>query len=164
MTILDVIIIGFALLAAVMGFRSGLLRSLATILGYAVAAPMAVVLTPKLTPFVSAQSEIVFFVVVIALGLAIGAMMRSAASELAGDHISPFDRVAGATLGIIRIWLLAVLMVLVFDQIIPPSRQPAWLKESRLRPYLLAAGRSGLHKLPPDVTATIERMKRTRGL
>src|ERR1700704_1388335 len=103
MNILDILIIALALVVAIAGYRSGLLRSLATILGYAIAAPIAIVLTPRLMPYLPGQSEFVFFMVLLALGVLIGAMMRSAASELAGDHISPFDRVAGAMLGIIRI-------------------------------------------------------------
>jgi membrane protein required for colicin V production len=71
---------------------------------------------------------------------------------------------AGAFFGAVRIVLLAVLMVLIFDRIIPPDRQPAFLADSKLRPILSAAGRQGLRSLPPDLAETIDRLKRERGL
>ena len=55
-------------------------------------------------------------------------------------------------------------MVMVFERIIPPGREPAFLTGSKLRPILSAAGQEGLRKLPPDVTEFIDRMKRERGL
>jgi hypothetical protein len=60
--------------------------------------------------------------------------------------------------------LLAVLMVLIFDRIIPANRQPAFLAESRLRPILSMAGQQGLRSLPPDVTDFVDQLKRERGI
>ncbi len=48
----DAFVTAVALLAIVMGFRSGLLRSLATILAYLIAAPVAIAITPWLMSFV----------------------------------------------------------------------------------------------------------------
>ena len=90
--------------------------------------------------------------------------MRHAISEVSGAQISAPDRAAGAFLGAIRVLLLAVVMVMVFERIIPPGREPAFLTGSKLRPILSAAGQEGLRKLPPDVTEFIDRMKRERGL
>jgi membrane protein required for colicin V production len=59
---------------------------------------------------------------------------------------------------------VAVLMVMIFDRIIPANREPAWLSQSRLRPVLSAAGRQGLRALPPNVIAYIDQLKRKRGL
>ena len=70
----------------------------------------------------------------------------------------------GALLGIARIGLLAVLLVLIFERIIPPGREPPWLKESQLRPYLSAAGAQGLRALPPEVTRYIDQLRRQRGI
>ncbi len=60
--------------------------------------------------------------------------------------------------------LLAVLMVLIFERIIPPKREPAWLAQSHLRPLLAAAGERGVRKLPSDVVAHIDRLKKERGI
>jgi membrane protein required for colicin V production len=72
------------------------------------------------------------------------------------------DRLAGSALGAGRIGLVAVTMVVIFDQLIPADREPAFLSGSRLRPILSIAGRSGLKSLPPDVAAYIDRLKQNR--
>lgn len=161
----------FLAVAVVAGFRSGLLRSLATIFAYVIAAPVAVAIMPTITPILTerfklppAQTSLAFFVVFLVIGFILGALLRGAVGEISGNRISAPDRAAGAFLGAIRVVLLAVVMVLVFERIIPAGREPAFLKGSTLRPILSQAGQEGLRKLPPDVTEFIDRMKRERGL
>jgi len=160
-----------ALVAIVMGFNAGLLRSLATIFGYLVAAPVAVAATPLVSQMFTdllhlppTQPWIEFCAVFLAAGLVLSWMCRMAVSEAIGPRISFPDRVAGALLGAARIALLAVVMVLIFDRIIPAGREPGFLSGSQLRPLLSEAGRQGLRSLPPDVTDFIDRMKRERGI
>jgi membrane protein required for colicin V production len=43
---------------------------------------------------------------------------------------------------------------------VPSDRQPAFLNGSRLRPLLSAAGQRGFRSLPPEVAATIDRLKK----
>ena len=75
-----------------------------------------------------------------------------------------FDRVAGSAFGAVRIFFVAVLVVVVFDRVIPPDRQPPFLLGSKLRPFLSAAGQMGMRSLPPEVDDAIARLKRERGL
>jgi membrane protein required for colicin V production len=170
----DGAIYGFTLVSIVLGFRAGLLRSLATIFGYLAAA--AVALTPKLTLFVAerinlpafsmpgGQNGLVFAAVFLVSGLLISALLRMAVSETTGPQPGIADRAGGAMLGAIRIVLLAVLLVLILERIIPASREPAWLAGSKKRPVLSQAGASGLRSLPPDVADYIDGLKRDRGL
>jgi membrane protein required for colicin V production len=51
---------------------------------------------------------------------------------------------------------------LIFDQLVPSDRQPAYLIGSQLRPLLSVAGQRGFRSLPPDVTAYIDRLKKER--
>ncbi|HEX3504632.1 MAG TPA: CvpA family protein [Xanthobacteraceae bacterium] len=171
MNTFDAVVAVVTLLAIAIGFTAGLLRSLAAILAYLIAAPIAVALTPRLTPLVlgqvnpsSDETWIALFVVFLGLGLLISALLRALINELAGDDIGVFDRLAGAVLGAARIFLVAVLIVVVFDRLIPDDRQPGFLVGSKLRPYLSAAGRTGLQSLPPDIADYIDRIKRDRGL
>lgn len=60
--------------------------------------------------------------------------------------------------------LIAILIVLVFDRIIPPNREPHFLSGSKMRPLLSVAGKTGVRSLPPDVVARIDRLKRERGI
>ncbi len=167
----DAVVTAVMVVAVAIGFMSGLLRSLAAILAYLIAAPMAVAVTPRLTAFVAGQftlppeqSWIALFVVFVALGLVISALLRSLVDELAGEDIGLGDRVGGAALGVVRIFLVAVLIVVAFDRLIPADREPAFLAGSKLRPYLSAAGQKGLQTLPPEIEDYIDRVKRDRGL
>jgi membrane protein required for colicin V production len=164
----DVVVYAVTLVAVVMGFKTGLLRSLATILGYVLAAPLAVAITPRLAGAMPGlatpdRAWLVLIGLFLAIGIALSAVLRSAASGFI-HNVGPFDRVAGALLGAVRIFLVAVVIVLVFDRLIPPDRQPPFLVGSQLRPYLSAAGQMGLRSLSPDIEASIERLKREYGL
>src|SRR3954471_22673820 len=160
-----------ALVAMVTGFNAGLLRSLATILAYALAAPIALALTPRLAVMIGGHAAptplntaLLFSGVFLVIGMLLGAAARLALSELTGAHIGFADRLLGALLGAARIRLLAVLIVLIFNRIIPAGREPSWLAQSQLKPYLAAAGEQGLRSLPPETAAYIDRLKRERGL
>jgi membrane protein required for colicin V production len=96
--------------------------------------------------------------------MALSALLRVAVSEMIGPNVSIPDRVAGALLGAVRVILLAVVLVMVFDRIIPAGREPVFLKGSQWRPVLSQAGQQGLRSLPPEVEDYIDRLKRERGL
>lgn len=171
MNIFDAAVIGATLIAVVMGYWAGLLRSLATIFGYLLAAPVAIVAAPKLAPLFATPSAasdgtamLLYAGVFLVVGMVAATLLRSAVGLMAGEDVSVPDRICGAALGGVRIVLLAVVMVLIFERIIPAKREPAWLAQSQLRPLLSAAGEQGVRKLPPDVVAQIDRMKRERGI
>jgi membrane protein required for colicin V production len=171
----DAAVYVIALVAIVTGFNAGLLRGLATILAYAIAAPLALAAAPGVTGWLTAQrllpidqvpnaASFVPFVLLLVIGVVLGALMRGAVGASSGGRIGFLDRILGALLGIVRVVLLAVLLVLIFERIIPPGREPDWLARSRLRPILAAAGAQGLRALPPQVLDYIDRLKRERGL
>lgn len=167
----DAAIYIFLFLAVVMGLMTGLLRSLATIFGYVAEMGIVVALAPQLAPLLSAQFRlspaqtwIALGVTFVVAGIALGALLRVFVNEMVGPNVSIPDRVAGALLGGVRVILVAVVLVLVCDRIIPPSREPGFLKGSQCRPVLSQAGRQGLSKLPPEVEAYIDRLKKQQGL
>jgi membrane protein required for colicin V production len=167
----DTAIYLLTVVAVVMGTHSGLLRSLATIFGYLTAMPIAVATSPALSRILADQLQMprvqnwelvcaVFFVA----GVVLSALFRLAVSELFGTDVSIPDRLAGALLGAVRIGLLAVLMVMVFDRVIPAGREPEFLSGSQLRPLLASVGARTLKSLPPDVADYIDRLKQERGI
>jgi membrane protein required for colicin V production len=165
----DAVVCFVALVAIISGFNAGLLRSIATIMGYLAAMPVAMAAMPYASRMLAdkldaggAQNSLTFFAIFLVVGMALGALLRIAISETVGPRISLPDRLAGSMLGAVRIALVAVTMVLIFDRIIPADRQPAFLIGSKLRPILLVAGQKGLKSLPPDVTAYIDQLKRER--
>jgi membrane protein required for colicin V production len=164
----DAVVSALAMVAVITGFNAGILRSLATILGYVSAMPIAVGTTSFLsgtfghTDAPWAENSLLFFGVFLGTGMVLGALLRAAVNETVGSDIGIVDRLAGSALGAGRIGLVAVTMVVIFDQLIPADREPAFLSGSRLRPILSIAGRSGLKSLPPDVAAYIDRLKQNR--
>ncbi len=167
----DAVVTAAVVLGAVLGFMSGLVRSLATILAYLIAAPVAVAVAPFVAPLLTGNATLPsdmawlpLFAIFLVIGVVLGALFRQGASEFVGTDPPLLDRISGALLGMVRIALVAVLIVAIFDRMIPADRQPAYLIGSKLRPYLSAAGQKGLASLPPDAEGYIDRLKRERGL
>src|SRR5581483_3301868 len=156
MNVFDGVVIALTLIAVAMGFRSGLLRSLATIFGYVLAAPVAVALTPWARAALGAnalppgEAWLVPTAIFVAAGILLAALLRTVVTEAIGPEVGVVDRAGGAILGAVRIVLLAVLMVAVFDRIIPADREPPFLAGSKLRPALSAAARKGFQTLPHE--------------
>jgi membrane protein required for colicin V production len=107
---------------------------------------------------------LVFAGIFVVTGILLGALLRHSVKQMVRPNVSIPDRVAGALLGAARVVLLAVLIVAVFDRIIPPGREPGFLKGLQWRPALSRAGQQGLRSLPPEVEEYIDRLKRERGI
>ncbi|CAN7721227.1 CvpA family protein [Bradyrhizobium sp. LjRoot220] len=154
------------LIAVVTGFNTGLLRSGVTILGYLLAMPIAVTATTLLAPQIAGkfgsplmQNSLLFFAIFLISGMVLGKLACMMLDDTIGSA-GIGDRLGGAALGAVRAGLVAITLVLVFDQLVPDDRQPAFLTGSQLRPLLSMAGQKGFKSLPPDVAATIDRLKR----
>jgi membrane protein required for colicin V production len=153
-------------IAVVTGFKTGLLRSAITILAYLIAMPLAVSIMSilgaqfdgkLLSPL--SQNWIMLFGVFLIAGMVLGKLARMALDDAIGSEAGIGDRLGGALLGAVRVGLVAITFVLIFDQFVPVSRQPAFLNGSQLRPLLSTAGQKGFRSLPPDVTAAFARLK-----
>jgi membrane protein required for colicin V production len=163
----DIAVYAGLAIAVITGFNTGLLRSAITIPAYLFATPIAMwlmsIVAPQLggnpaSPF--AQNWVLFLVAFLVVGMVLGHFARMALDEAVGAEAGIADRLGGAALGALRVGLIATTLVLVFDRLVPVERQPAFLTGSQLRPLLSAAGRKGFSSLPPEVAATIERLKR----
>jgi membrane protein required for colicin V production len=155
--------------AIVTGFNAGLLRSAVTILAYLIAMPIAVWAMALLSPVIAsrpdatwAQNSPLLFGIFLVTGMVLGKLMRMALDEAIGSEAGIGDRLAGSALGAVRIALAAVSFVLIFDQLVPADRQPAYLAGSALRPLLSKAGQMGFRSLPPEIAAAIDRIKKDR--
>lgn len=167
MNIFDAAIsLGFAF-AVYAGFKTGLLRSAVTILAYLVAMPLAVAAMSMIGPAIARVPASAFpenwtllFTLFVLGGALFGKLFRSMLDDTIGSEITIFDRLGGALLGAVRAGLVAVTVVLVFDQLVPLASQPRFLNGSQLRPLLSAAGQKGFRSLPPDIAMTIEQLRR----
>jgi membrane protein required for colicin V production len=151
------------------GFNTGLLRSAITILAYLIAMPLTAWIMTMVAPQLGgqfaaplSQNWVAFFAMFLFAGMGLGKLARMALDDAIGAETGIGDRLGGAALGAVRVGLVATTFVLIFDQLVPAARQPAFLNGSQLRPLFSAAGLKGIRSLPPDVTATIERLKKER--
>src|SRR6516165_3774935 len=126
--IFDVAVYLVMFVAVIGGFHAGFVRSALTMVAYVVAMPLAVAATPYVAPLFGGQgsagatsfaspgarNSFLFFGVFLAIGIILGALIRTAVNEAVGARISIPDRLAGAALGVIRIGLVAVVLVLAF--------------------------------------------------
>jgi membrane protein required for colicin V production len=142
------------------------LRSAITILAYLVAMPIAVAATALLAPQIGGrlgapllQNSLLFFGAFLFTGMVLGKVARVALDDTIGSEAGIGDRLGGAVLGAVRVGLVAITLVLVFDQLVSADRQPTFLTGSQLRPLLSTAGQKGFRSLPPDVAATVNRLK-----
>ena len=162
----DAVVCGATLAAMTMGFNAGLLRSAVTILAYLIAMPIAVWATSMVSRETGGmalmQNPLPFFATFLVAGIVLGKLMRMVLDEAIGTEAGIGDRLAGAALGAVRVGLVAISLVVVFDQLVPADRQPSYLVGSRLRPLLSAVGQMGLKSLPPDIAAYVDRLKRER--
>jgi membrane protein required for colicin V production len=165
----DAVVYLALLIAVVTGFNTGLLRSAITILAYLFAMPIAVGATSLLAPQISGklgssltQNSLLFFGTFLITGMVLGKLARMALDDTIGSEAGFGDRLGGAALGAVRVGLVAVTLVLIFDQLVPVDRQPALLTGSQLRPLLSTAGQKGFRSLPPDLAATVNRLKQAR--
>jgi membrane protein required for colicin V production len=164
----DAVVYLALVVAVVLGFNSGLLRSAVTILAYLIAMPIAIWAMSLVAPAIgqgdapSSQNWPLLFGIFLAAGVVLGKLMRMVLDESIGPGAGTGDRLAGAALGAVRVGLVAVTLVMVFDQLVPPDRQPSYLAGSKLRPLLSVAGQTGFRSLPPEIAATIDRLKKDR--
>ena len=153
------------IIAVITGFNAGLLRSGVTILAYLIAMPVTLWAMSMLYRGVGVELSLTqnspfFFGIFLVIGMVLGKFMRMAVDDAIGPTAGIGDRLAGAALGAVRVGLVAVTLVLIFDQLVPAGRQPAFLNGSQLRPLLSEVGQKGFRSLPPDVAAMIDRFKR----
>jgi membrane protein required for colicin V production len=168
MNMFDVVICVLTIAAIAIGFNAGLIRSAATILGCISAAPIAVAITSFISKGIAGSVDVstslksfIFMCVFIAVGFVLGSLLRFSIDEAVGPVRSVPDRLLGAVLGAVRIGLVAVTLVLVFDRVIPAGREPGYMIGSKLQPVLLQAGKRGLRTLPPETTAYIDQLRRS---
>jgi membrane protein required for colicin V production len=162
----DAVVYVALIVAMTLGFKAGLLRSAVTILAYLIAMPIAVWATSLVARDADGlalmQNPLPFFGTFLVAGIVLGKLMRMVLDETIGTESGIADRLAGAGFGAVRVGLIAISIVVVFDQLVPADRQPSYLTGSRLRPIFSAAGQTGLKSLPPDIAAYVDRLKKDR--
>jgi len=164
----DAVVYLALIITTVSGFNAGLLRSAVTILAYLIAMPISVWVMSLVSAGTEArlgsplQNSPLLFGLFLIAGIGLGKLMRMALDESVGSQAGIGDRLAGAALGAMRVGLVAITLVSIFDQLVPSDRQPAFFAGSQLRPLLSVVGQRGFNSLPPDIAAYVDRLKKDR--
>ena len=82
-----------------------------------------------------------FFGIFLVAGIVLGKLMRMALDDSIGTEAGIGDRLAGAALGAVRVGLVAITLVLIFDQLVPTG-SPAGIPD-RLAAAAAVVGRPG---------------------
>lgn len=158
LTVLDMIVLGAVVLSALLAAVRGFTREVLSIVSWVAAAVAAWSLHPQLLPFVKqhVRQETVALVIAIAaiflVTLVIVSLITARISDFVLDsRIGALDRTLGLAFGAARGLLLAVVGYLLWTQLVPDNRQPAWIKEARTRPLLESTGKSLLAMLPDNI-------------
>lgn len=155
---LDVIILIIVLISGLIALSRGLIREVLSIIGWILATIAVIVLLPAVHPLAqkyisgdfmsgavaSLTILVVFFVIWIFISSSIVGKIRS-------SKLSSMDRVLGLFFGIMRAFLLVILLYILIGWVTPPQEQPAFFKESK---YFQLAGNFAepIEKLIPQDT------------
>jgi len=166
MNTFDLVVYLALAVATVTGFGTGLVRSAATILAYLLAMPIAVWVMSYVPPLDDQYASplghnVGFFLgAFLIIGMGLGKLARMMVDDAIGSDLGVVDRLAGAALGALRVGLVGISVVMVFDRLIPAADEPSFLKGSQLRPLFSAAAQTGFRSLPPEAASAIDRLKR----
>ena len=144
MNSLDVVILIIVLISALIALNRGLIKEVLSIIGWFLGVVAVIYLLPYVQPLMEEHVEseimaivasafavlIVFFVIWIYLTSIIIGKVRD--SKLSG-----MDRVLGLFFGLLRAFLLVILLNILIGWIIPPESQPDMFKQSK---YFQLAG------------------------
>lgn len=155
---LDVIILIIVLISGLIALSRGLVREVLSIIGWVLATMSIIFLLPVLHPLTQKYISgdfmsgvvtalvilIVFFVIWIFVSANIVGKIRS-------SKLSSTDRILGLFFGIMRAFLLVILMYILVGWITPPKDQPDFFKKSK---YFQMAGEfaAPIEKLIPHDT------------
>lgn len=148
------VIAGFALFSLSAGFVREAVSLLALLLGILVAGRTYAALARQFPAFPEPWPQILAFVLILGVFLAVGWVLASVLANSAGVVLGPFDKLAGLLLGIVK--GLVVCQVIVIAMLRFPlvdMRGP--LTESRLGAVLVAQVPLVVGLLPPEFANVI---------
>ncbi|MBM3502773.1 MAG: CvpA family protein [Alphaproteobacteria bacterium] len=149
LTPLDIAVVVVIVLSGVFALFRGLIVEVLSVVAWVGAALVFLYLFPLARPY---GREVISFTpladgitgVVVFLGSLIGFSLigRLLARAVHGGSVNWIDRLLGFVFGLARgVFVLGVLL-LGFNQFVPPSQHPAWLKNSRSEPIIAWTART----------------------
>ena len=168
---LDVVIIIIVAVSALIAFNRGLVKEVLSIVGWVMAGVSVIYLLPVLNPFMMKYIESGWMSGVVTASLIIIIFMiiwiyatAGVVGKIRTSKLSGLDRMLGLFFGIVRAFLLVVLMYILISWMMPVKSQPELLKKSK---YFQIAGNFAepIEKLiPKDTLDTIKEKTSEVGL
>ena len=162
-TLLDVILIGVALISGLLAMVRGFSREVLSIVSWIVAAVVAFMFYEQLTPFVLQYVDNETVAAVISAGgiflvtlVVVTLITTRIADFIIDSRIGPLDRTLGFLFGIARGVLLMVVAMLFFNWLVPENDVPEWVANAKSRPTLENLGDELLNILPDDPEGALQ--------
>lgn len=160
-TLLDGVLVGFALVSAVLAMVRGFSREVLSIASWVAAAAAAYFFHPAVVPYVApyidndkvqlaAAAAIVFFIALIVVTV----ITMKIADFIIDSRIGALDRTLGFLYGAARGILVVAVGLLFFSWLVGPN-PPAWISEAKSLPLLEGVGDWLEGLLPDDPENTI---------
>ena len=157
---LDLVVIGFLLLSALVAFMRGFVREALSLLSWISAGVITYYLFEPLKGYARAFVPIQLFAD-IATGTAIFIVALLILSFIAGrisDAVAnsgqgSIDRALGLLFGLARGALFVCAAYLVVSWVVPPAEQPVWLRDARTAPLVREGAQAIDRLLPPEIAA-----------
>lgn len=151
----DVIFAAVIVVSGGLALYRGFVTEVLAIIGWAGAAIATVTLFNPLRPLArdiipsqigaDVATGIVIFLVAL---LIISLLARIVASTVRGSQISIVDRFLGLVFGILRGYVVLIIVFLLFEQVYPRDDQPKWIRDARAVPLLDFGGAVLLRLVP----------------
>lgn len=162
-TALDVILIGIALLSAILAMFRGFTREVLSILSWVAAGGAALWVYPLMKdrvreliqPEPLADGVLIagtFIIVLIAVSL----ITVRITDLILDSQIGVIDRTLGFLFGLVRGIILVVVAFLFFSWLVPERQQPEWVRNAQTAPFMTSTGEVLLSYLPEDPAQMIE--------
>ncbi len=166
---LDLGLIVVILISALLAMLRGFTREVLAIASWGAAAVAAIYFYPLVLPYVKPyiQKDVlamamaaaaVFFVTLILVSI----ITIRLSDAILDSKVGALDRSLGFVFGAARGLLLCVIAFVFFSWLVPPEKQPEWVKGAKMKPLLQSTGDQLTSLLPDDPEGIIGRFKKPK--
>ena len=154
-TVADIVFATVILLSGALALYRGFVTELLAIVGWSGAAIATVTLFNPLQPYARdyipsdigadvATGIIIFFTTLLIISL----LARLVAGTIRGKSIGLIDRFLGLLFGLLRGYVVLIIVFLLFEQVYPRDDQPDWIRDAHTVPLLDFGGTILLRLVP----------------
>jgi len=156
LTVLDIVLLAIVLLSGLLALMRGFVHEVLTFGAWIGAAIITLYAFPHLQPYarelidIDLAADVATGVVTFLVALVLLILFAKLLAELVqGSRLSFLDRLLGLLFGLVRGAALICLAWLIFAWLVPPNKQPDWVRDLASLPYI-QEGAALLQDLVPD--------------